>query len=222
MQKKEIRYELISENSSEGIIEIDKNGVIKTANNWLLKLLDLEESKVVENNIFDMDFLDEKTKKVVKEIIDKRKKDKKQDFISFEGTLQSKNPTQVIVKACPLIFDQEFYGVQLVLDADTEPDNGITETLQTNDNVIMNQELDTLNQKQEYDQEICELLQTIQESVMILKNQKIYDEQLMNIIEEQTSIGIEKIEQTNSQDKKLPEIDNIEISDLIEVEPNSQ
>ena len=220
-RKKIIKYNLIAENSSSGIIEVDKNGKIITVNKKILRLLDQNKEELIENNILDLESLDEETRKSLEKIIANCRKDKKPGSYSFEGFLRSNPPINTIIKATPVVFDREFYGVQLELDAHTDYNTITSKTDQIKDNIITNQELDTLR-NYNYDNEISYLLQTIQESVKILKNQKIYDEQLMNVIEEQSSIGIEKIQQLKAHSKKLPEVDIIQFSEMIEVDKNTQ
>jgi PAS domain S-box-containing protein len=228
-KKQETRYEKLFETSPEGVIELDVNGNIKTVNKTLKNYIDFNENKFLEKSIYKMTFINQETKSKLKKLIETVRKSKKFRSIEFEIIKEKHNNLWVEANISPIIFDDEVLGYQMIMRDISERKESEEENrkykeklenlveLKTSE-IINNERLVAAGKAATMiGHDIRNPLSIINSCVYMLKNEKTYNESLLQTIEDHIGYCVELLSRFKDQTRTDPvRLDYYIISDLIE------
>ena len=118
----ELKLQRLFENTSDGIIEIDRDGIIMNTNNSTTKLLNIGKNQLIGNSLYEITQLDtDFLTRIEREVSIIKKNNKKRSFKHELVNEKSKN-IQLNISIHPMITEAEFFGVQIIIEEPTKLD----------------------------------------------------------------------------------------------------
>jgi PAS domain S-box-containing protein len=216
-KKQETQFNQLLENTLDGIIEIDKDGVIKRINNSAISILEARKNQIIGNNILNVSFLDNKIKNDIRTIISKGTNHKKSKFIKCKLIRSDNKDIWGEICIHPITIDKERFGIQLFIrDSSRRKEVGLSET---NFNTVAietrYEDNPVTHNSHLFENNIIEQLHLAQNSINNIKINKSYNENLVNQLDDIFTQIINKLDKnTNHIETLLVEEVYSQLSDI--------
>lgn len=178
----ESQFKSLLEYVPEGIIEIDKQGFIRSINQSTSAILEATKNNIIGDCIYETNILDDVTKNEIRKISIKTLHNGK-NHKAYTQIHKNGEDYPIEINSQPIIMDDEIFGVQLVIK-----DTKKQEKAQHQEPAVLENQsiLDYSNIRQE--------LKSTQMNIQRIKNSKQYNEISITDIEEQIKTIINKLD----------------------------
>ena len=117
----ELKLQLLFENTSDGIIELDKDCIVLDINKSAKKLLNIEEIKLIGISLYEIAQLDtDFLTRIEREVSIIKKNNKKRSF--NHELINEKNNVNIKTSIHPVITDAELFGFQIIIEVTAQLD----------------------------------------------------------------------------------------------------
>lgn len=158
----ESKFKSLLEYVPEGIIEIDKQGFVRSINQSTSAILEVKKNNIVGDCIYETDILDYVTKNEIRKISSKTLHSGK-NYKAYTQTQKNGEDYSLDINSQPIMMDDEIFGVQLL---------------------IKNTKEQRKEQNRDYEK-IKKELKATQMDIQRIKTSKQYNEMTITGIEEQ-------------------------------------